>query len=76
MEVPNCSLMKTNYKNHTTLSPTKCVECITKRTDPNCFAHNSATKYRSEGVLYSKRTAGHPLSYHIKTINVAFLQAE
>ena len=23
----------------------------------NCFAHNSATKYRSEAVLYSKRTA-------------------
>ena len=23
----------------------------------NCFAHNSLTKYRSEAVLYSKRTA-------------------
>ena len=39
---------------------------------PNCFAHNSATKYRSEAVLYSKRTAGYPLSPHIKTIAVAF----
>ena len=36
----------------------------------------SATKYRSETVLYSKRTAGYPLSPHIKTIAVAFLQAE
>ena len=42
----------------------------------NCFAYNSATKYRSEAVLYSKRTAGYPLSPHIKTIAVAFLQAE
>ena len=41
----------------------------------NCFAHNSATKYRSEGVLYAKRRAGHPLSSHIKTIVIAFLQA-
>ena len=40
------------------------------------FAYISATKYRSEAVLYSKRTAGHPLSSHIKTITVAFLQAE
>ena len=39
----------------------------------NCFAYNSATKYRSEAVLYSKRTAGYPLSPHIKTIAVAFL---
>ena len=39
---------------------------------PNCFAHNSATKYRSEAVLYSKRTAGYPLSPHIKTIATAF----
>ena len=34
----------------------------------NCFAYNSATKYRSEAVLYSKRTAGYPLSPHIKAI--------
>ena len=32
----------------------------------NCFAYISATKYRSEAVLYSKRTAGYPLSPHIK----------
>ena len=42
----------------------------------NCFAYISATKYRSEAVLYSKRTAGYPLSPHIKTITVAFLQVE
>ena len=42
----------------------------------NCFAYSSATKYRSEAVLYSKRTAGYPLSPHIKSITVAFLQAE
>ena len=42
----------------------------------NCFAYISATKYRSEAVLYSKRTAGYPLSPEIKTIAVAFLQAE
>ena len=42
----------------------------------NCFAHNSATKYRSEAVLYLKRTAGYPLSAHIKAIAVDFLQAE
>ena len=42
----------------------------------NCFAYISAAKYRSEVVLYSKRTAGYPLSPHIKTISVAFLQAE
>ena len=41
-----------------------------------CFAYISATKYRSEAVLYSKRTAGYPLSPHIMTIAVAFLQAE
>ena len=40
------------------------------------FAYISATKYRSEAVLYSKRTAGYPLSPRIKTIAVAFLQAE
>ena len=38
-----------------------------------CFAYNTATKYRSEAVLYSKRTAGYPLPPHIKTIDVAFL---
>ena len=42
----------------------------------NCFDYISATKYRSEAVLYSKRTARYPLSPHIKTITVAFLQAE
>ena len=42
----------------------------------NCFAYISATKYRTETVLYSKRTAGYPLSHHIKTIAVAFLPAE
>merc|ERR1712177_63823 len=42
----------------------------------NCYAYNSVTKYRSEGVLYSKRSAGYPLSPHIKTIAVAFLPAE
>ena len=41
----------------------------------NCFAYISATKYRSDVVLYSKRTAGYPLSPHIKTIVVAFLGA-
>ena len=40
----------------------------------NCFNYYSATKYRSEPVLYSKRTAGYPLSPHIKTIVVAFYQ--
>ena len=35
-----------------------------------------ATKYRVEAVLYSNRTTGYPLSPHIKTIAVAFLQAE
>ena len=42
----------------------------------NGFAHSSATKYCSETVMYSKRTAGYTLSPHIKTISVAFLQAE
>ena len=42
----------------------------------NCFAYISAIKYRSEAVLYSKRTAEYPLSPEIKTIAVAFLQAE
>ena len=34
----------------------------------NCFAYISATKYRSEALLYSKQLAGYPLSPHIKTI--------
>ena len=51
------------------------ISILSKNTQ-NCFAYNSATKYRSEAVLYSKRTAGHSLSSHIKTIAVAFLQAE
>ena len=38
----------------------------------NCFAYNSAIKYRSEAVLYSKRSG----SPHIKSIAVAFLPAE
>ena len=42
----------------------------------NCFAHNSATKYRSEAVLFSERTVGYLQSPHIKTITVAFIQAE
>ena len=42
----------------------------------NCFAYISATKYRSETVLYSKRTTGYPLSPHIETIAIAYLQAE
>ena len=42
----------------------------------NCFAYSSETKYCSEAVLYSKQTKGYPLSPHIKTIAVAFLQAE
>ena len=37
-----------------------------------CFAYISATKYRSKAVLYSKLTAGYPLSPYITTINVAF----
>ena len=51
------------------------VKCLLKNTQ-NCFAYNSATKYRSEAVLYSKRTAGCPLSPEIKTIAVAILLAE
>ena len=51
------------------------ISIISKNTQ-NCFAYNSATKCRSEAVLYSKRTAGCPLSPHIKTIAVAFLLAE
>ena len=46
------------------------------RKSQNYFAYISATKYRSEAVLYSKRVAGYPLSPHIKIIGVAFLQAE
>ena len=42
----------------------------------NCFAYNSATKYCSEAVLYSKRMAGYPLSPHIKNIDITFTQAE
>ena len=45
---------------------------IFSKNTQNCFAHNSVTKYRSEAVLYSKQTAGYPLSPHIKTIAVAF----
>ena len=33
---------------------------------PNHFANMSATVYRSESVLYSKRTVGSPVSSHIK----------
>ena len=51
------------------------VKCFRKNTQ-NCFAYNSATKYRSEAVLYSKRTAGYPLSHHVKTIALAFLPAD
>ena len=42
----------------------------------NYFAYISATKYRSEAVLYWKRTAEYPLPPHINTIAVAYLQAE
>ena len=49
---------------------------IAAKNTQNCFAYNSATKYRSEAVLYSKPTSGYPLSPHIKTIAVAFLQAD
>ena len=51
------------------------VNILLKNTQ-NCFAYNSVTEYRSEAVLYSKRSAGYPLSPHIKTIDVAFLRAE
>ena len=38
----------------------------------NRFAYILSTKYCSEAVLYSKRTAGYPLSPPIKTIAVNF----
>ena len=38
---------------------------------PNHFANFSATVYRSESILYSKRTVESLLSSHIKTIPVA-----
>ena len=40
------------------------------------FFKKKNPKYCSEAVLYSKQMAGYPLSRHIKTIAVAFLQAE
>ena len=40
------------------------ISILSKNTQ-NCFAYNSATKYRSEAILYSKRTVGYPLSPHI-----------
>ena len=43
-----------------------------KENTQNCFAHNSATKYRSQDILYSRRTAEYPPSHHVKTIAVAF----
>jgi len=49
---------------------------IFSKNTQNCFAYISSTKYRSEEVMYSKRTAGYPLSPHINTIPVAFLRAE
>ena len=39
-----------------------------------CFAYISVLKCHSEAVLYSKRTAGYPLSPHIKTIAVTFFK--
>ena len=42
----------------------------------NGFAYISATKYRSETVLYLKRSAGYPLLPQITTIAVAFLHAQ
>ena len=45
--------------------------CLFLENTQNCFAYFSATKYRSEAVLYSKRTAGDPLSSHI-AIAMAF----
>ena len=42
----------------------------------NCFAYISATKFRSEAILYSKQTTGYSLLPHIKTMAVAFLQVE
>ena len=47
---------------------------VSSKNTQNFFAYNSATKYHSEAVL--KRMVGYPLSPHIKTIAVAFLQAE
>ena len=44
---------------------------ILSKNSQHCFAYNSATKHHSEAVLYSKQTAGYPLSPHIKTIAVA-----
>ena len=55
---------------------TKITISIFSKNTKNCFAYNSATIYRSEAVLYSNQMAGYPLSPHIKTITVAFLQAE
>ena len=52
------------------------IPIFSKKKTQNCFAYNSATKYRSEAVLYSNRTAGYPLLPHIKTITLAFLRAE
>ena len=43
---------------------------------PNHFANISATKYRSESILYTKRAVGCPFSSHTKTISVAFIGAE
>ena len=47
-----------------------------ERGTQNCFAYISATKYHSKAVLYSKQMARYPLSPHINTITVAYLQAE
>ena len=47
---------------------------IFSKNTQNCFPYNSATKFRSEAVLYTKRTAGYPLSPRIKTIAVARFQ--
>ena len=38
------------------------------------MAHNSATKCRSEAVLYLKQMVEYPLSLHIKTIAVFFYE--
>ena len=64
---------KTRNISHMTIL--QVVESCSKNAQ-NCFAYISAIKYRSEAVLYSKQMAGYPLSPHIKTIDVAFLQAE
>ena len=42
----------------------------------NFFAYNSATKYCSEAILYSKWVTGYALSPQINTIAESFLQAE